>query len=137
MARADISEFLDALSLLPEGAPSISALQIDGFLLRGNAGTVRVIAGDLALEFSIDDVIEIVEIEQAADAGFGLAVPVQLRLRHAARLLCVSPAAVYFPLLEKQNAPFAYAARKSFPPMQPAPRFRSLEDAFRKKHGLE
>lgn len=138
MSTAALGPLLAALPGAPEDAPAAGGLLLEGLLLRsGDPAAVRIITGGLLLEFSADDILAIVET-QASHAGDQLvAVPVAVTLRQPARLLALSPAAIYLPLLDAQALPFAYATRRSIPPMQTAPRYRALENAFRQRHGLE
>jgi hypothetical protein len=136
MVSPDIERLLDALPPEPVDPRSSSQIVIDGYLLPGKSDSIRIVAGDLALEFNLLDVVEVTEIAVPAGVPTGLAVPVSLVLKRGAHLLECSPAAGYAPLLERVVQPFAYAARTSFPPGHVAPRFRSLEDAFRERHGL-
>jgi hypothetical protein len=136
MVPPNLERLLNALPVEPANPLPDGQFVIDGYLLRGDTGTIRLVAGELALEFDIRDVVEVTEIALPEGIPSGLAVPVSLVLKHGARLVGCSGATEYAILLERPVQPFAYAARTSFPPMQDAPGFRSLEDAFRKQHGL-
>lgn len=136
------SDLQNALGSLPDDAILTGDMVIYGHVLRAAAGTFRVVTGALALEFAHDDVLEILEIadaapESPASASLGLAIPVRLRLKPGARLFGCSPAAAYLPLLERPVEPFAYLVRKTPPAMQPAPRWRAIEQAYRERCGLE
>jgi hypothetical protein len=112
-------------------------LLIDGYLLQGSKETVRIIAGNLLLELSVDDILEVIDVEERDSDISSLAVPVRVTAKRGARLLDCTPADEYRPLLERPVEPFAYMVRKNYPPMQDAPRFREREQAYRLKHGLE
>jgi hypothetical protein len=137
MSRTKLETLLHALGPTEADLPVDLNLQIEGYLLRGGEETLRIVIGDLALEFAIEDVLEVAEVEGVPPERSSLAVPVRLTLNIGARLMGCSPAAAYHPLLDRVNQPFAYEVRKSYPPMQQAPRFRALERAFRQRHGLE
>ncbi len=137
MASVEFENLLNALGTQSDDARPTDDLVIDGYLLRGQTGSIRIVTGELALAFDIDDVLAITEVELPPDVSPALAVPVNLVLKRGARLLDCSPAAEYLPLLERPIEPFAYAVRTTFPPMQHAPRFRTLEDAFRELHDLK
>lgn len=138
MASTGLSRLLDALGDPGAAPPSQGELLVDGFLLRSlNPGAIRVITGTLMLEFPIDDVAHIEEISSTADSHTGVALPVRVQLRPSARLLAISSSAIYLPLLDTNKVPFAYATRKSIPPAQPSPKFKAMEQEFRRKHGLE
>ena len=136
MASTGLAHLLDALGPEPGHQPSSPHLVIDGYLLRGERDAIRIVTGELALDFDADDILELTEIDLPKGAPASLAVPVTLVLRRGARLLACSAAAEYQPLLERPVEPFAYAVRPSFPPMHQAPRYRALEDAYRERHGL-
>ena len=140
MDAIGITELLDALRLLPDDASLTGDMVIDGHVLRAAAGTFRLVTGGLALEFANEDVLEILEIadaESPRSEPTGLAAPVRLRLKPGARLFGCSPAAAYLPLLERPIEPFAYLVRKTLAPMQPAPRWRAIEQSYRERCGLE
>lgn len=138
MPSAETSRLLDQLSDLRTAPPSPSELLVDGFLLRSlDPAAIRIIAGTLVLEFSLDDVVHVEEIMSTEDAYTGIAIPVRVLLKQPARLLAIFSSAIYLPLLDAGKVPFAYASRKSIPPAQPSPKFRELEKEFRRKHGLE
>jgi hypothetical protein len=107
-----------------------------GFLLRGGAGAVRIVAGSLCLDFAADDVVAVYELPLADGVEPSFAIPVRLRLRVGARLLDASPADLYEELLVKDPQPFAIAARPERMPLRDSPRFRELEAAFRREVGL-
>jgi hypothetical protein len=135
-----INETLQLLQALPaEGEASACSPEIiiDGFIIRGEDGTVRIVTGHLCLDFAVDDVTGIEEQALPEDVGTGLAIPVRLRLVSGARLLNASPADIYEPLLYKVRQPFAIAVRKTPPDMADAPRYRDLEMAFKRQHGFE
>ena len=137
MSSDETAQLLQALPAEAE-APACSAdVIIDGFLIRGEAGVVRIVTGHLCLDFAAEDVTGVEEQALPEDVGTGLAIPVRLRLVSGARLLHASPSDIYEPLLYKVRQPFAIAVRKTPPDMAEAPRYRDLEMAFKRRHGFE
>jgi hypothetical protein len=135
MDSLEIAGVLGALASLPAHGSETDDLMLSGYMLRAAAGSLRIVTGGLALEFAHEDVIEVTDEESPESTGF--AVPVRLRLKHGARLLDCSLSAAYLSLLAQPVEPFAYRVRKTLPPMQPAPRWRAIEQSFRELHGLE
>lgn len=137
MESTEIERLFAKLDSGPEVHDRDHGLLFDGYLLRGAEGTVRIIAGGLLLELSVDDILEVIDLERQDSDISGLAVPVRVTAKRGARLLDCTPADEYKPLLERPVEPFAYLVRKKHPPMQDAPGFRERERAYRLKHGLE
>jgi hypothetical protein len=137
MQKKYVEQFLERLPQSPEAETEVLGPQLKGFLLRGRNGALRVIVNDMCLEFAIEDVADIAELPLRGGQESGFAIPVQVTLTRGARLLDVSPASTYWALLGERVMPFAYVVRDTPPPMEDSPRFRALEAAFRKEHGLE
>ena len=82
-----------------------------GFLLRSAPDAVRLVTGQLCLDFAAEDVVGVDEQPLPDDVRASFAIPVQLRLRVGARLLNASPCDFYRQLLFKERKPFAITAR--------------------------
>jgi hypothetical protein len=108
-----------------------------GFLLRGGPDAIRLVTGQLCLDFAAEDVVAVDEQPLPEGLRPNFAIPVQLRLRAGARLLDASPCDLYEQLLFKERKPFAIAARAERTPLGDSPRFRELERAFKLEIGLE
>ena len=137
MPTDDTHRLLQTLPVEADPPAHEHEFAIDGFLIRGEAGMVRLVTGHLCLDFAAADVIGVEEQELPEDIGTGFAIPVRLRLASGARLLKAEPADIYEPLLYKVRQPFAIAVRQTPPDMAEAPRYRDLEIAFKRRHGFE
>ena len=128
---------LPLLDLLPDasaGDACEATLVLEGHLLRGTGGGVRIAVAGLVLAFDAADVVDVVELPETMERP--LAIAARLTLRCPARLIGAEPAEAYRAITEPQLLPFAYLARPEAPPMQPAPRFEELQEQFKQKHGL-
>lgn len=137
MLGDETNQLLDGLPVMPDPPMHAQEFTLAGYLVRGEPGTVRLIAGTLCLDFAVDKVVEVEEQELPEGVGAGFAIPVQVRLRTGVSLLNASPADIYEPLLFKVRRPFAISARPTPPVMAESPRYRELEIAFKQQHGLE
>ncbi len=117
-----------------ESDPTDDTISLEGYLLRGNEDSFRVVVAGLVLEFRNSDLLGL--SEQPEPVYRPMVVAARLKIRRPATLLSVSDADAYRPLIEPKIEPFAYATRPSAPPMQAAPRFDALQEAFKRKLGL-
>ena len=108
---------------------------LDGYLLRGLNGRVRLVTGHLCLELDQADVLKVAQHALPPGIQEGFAVPVRLFLRIGARILDISSSHPYRDLLCKPRHPFAISVRADSA-LFPSPRYRQLEQAFLRRHGI-
>lgn len=121
-----------ALAAAPDVELDEQALTLGGRLLAVTDSAISVIVAGLCLTVARDDVLDVFGIQEHA----GSLLQFQVELVRGARLLAVTPAELYRPLMSSPKLPFAYVARTSPPRLDDAPGYRKLESAYREKFGL-
>jgi hypothetical protein len=103
---------------------------LDGFLLGGPPGRVRLVAGEFCFEFNAADLLSLEERELPDGIREGFAIPVRAGLRQSATLLDLYPSHAYRTLLYAGRRPFALAVRPTVDEVRGYEAYRALEREF-------
>jgi hypothetical protein len=126
--RLDLEQWLARLPTAEEQLAD--GISLDGWLIAGAVGEVRILVGRQCLVFSRTDVLEIEELTgEESSAGQASAIHVRLVIKGGARLLDACPSDLFDGCV-RSRMPFALSTRPSVIKTGAMPRFRALERDF-------
>lgn len=110
--------------------------EIEGFLVESSSTTLRLVADNHMLEFSQEDIFEVIKLSVPEGVVITNSPPVRVKLFLQARLLNACPIAPLRHVSAVGRVPFSLVVRSKSVQVFDSPKFKALEKAFLKEHGL-
>lgn len=112
------------------------SFSIEGIMVAGRPGEVRLLVDRTVLDFDEDDVVDASELSAPPDLIENLAQPVRLVLRRGARLLGAGAAEAYDHLVWRRGELFATRTRKDEGGWRMSDSYVELERRFFATYGI-
>jgi hypothetical protein len=121
------------LASIPDHAVSADPIVLQSCLARAPAGRIRLVIGELCLEFGVADVVSATELPAAVESR---AIFAEVRLRPGAALLAVHDVAALQSHASAGDLPFALAARPGRLIIPPSPDYGAAEAGYLERRGM-
>jgi hypothetical protein len=110
---------------------------IEGIMVAGHPGQVRLLVDQLVLDLEEDDVVSASELPAPPGLIEDLAQPVRLVLRRGARLLGAGSARTYEDVVWRRGELFSMRTRREEPSWRMSEGFREHERGFFAAYGID
>ena len=137
MADEIASDWLNAVPRLPIDKIATDVVALRGCLIRAPAGRIRLIVGELCLEFNVEDVLDANERSVACASDGAGTIIAELSLRSGAALVAVHEVTALQAQAAAGAVPFAVAARGGRLIIPPSPKYAAAEARYMERHGLD
>lgn len=113
-----------------------SQIRVIGWLFPSTADRLRILIGDLCIDFSIDGIRAIKPIVSQWPATSKVAIHAEVEFTETPRVLWLGPSAPLQQFFRTGPRPFALATRQIPPPLEGHEDYRKLEAAYMFKNGI-
>lgn len=121
---------------MPSDPAVKEAFAIEGIMVAGHPGQVRLVVDQIVLDLDEDDIVAATELPSPPGLNATAAQPVRLELSRGARLLDVRSAAAYEEVAWQRGQLFAMRTRREEPPWRISDAYRQMEREFFARYGI-